>query len=725
MKLTVGLIMIVSLFLAHCSTNEFLKNPDLALARPVVDEYFGTKITDPYRYMENLQDTVVQKWVKRQAEYSRNILNSIPGRQKLINMMLNLDKRKTTLITSLNITDGDRYFYLKTTPEDETGKLFFRDGFEGKEVLLFDPKFYANDSTIKYSVVSINPCIDGSLVSIDISPNGSETAIKLIINVETKTLFPEKIYPCFGGLDMSWMADNKCFFYNRLQNEDVNDKNHLLDSKVFLHVVGADPNNDREVFSRINNPDIEINPEDIPFVYYDKNSELLLASVWRDNNLIYYYSTLSELKNDKILWKSLTKTEDQVYNVYLTDKDLYAYSSKDAPNFRVLKTSLKNPDLYNAEIIIPEDPERKLTAFGLSKEGLYYVMSENGVREKLFIMPFDEKTGKEINLTQVAGSVRLRTKGFNYDDVWVNLSGWLNDNQRYRYNSQNNTFIPENLSTKSEYPEYADLIVEELMVPSHDGIKVPLSLIYKKDIKKDGKNPVFIQGYGAYGVSFSPGFNPNRLIWPYNGGIMAIAHVRGGGELGDQWYKAGFKATKPNTWKDLIACAEYMVKEQYTSPRHITISGGSAGGILIGRALTERPDLFAAAIPEVGILNSLRYEATPNGPGNIVEFGSVKDSIECLALIEMDSYLHVKDGVKYPATLITAGMNDPRVIAWQPAKFAARLQVANTSDKPILLLVDYEAGHGIGDTKSKVFRDYADIYCFAFWQTGHPNYQIK
>ena len=269
------------------------------------------------------------------------------------------------------------------------------------------------------------------------------------------------------------------------------------------------------------------------------------------------------------------------------------------------------------------------------------------------------------------------------------------------------------------------MIVEELMIPSHDGVKVPLSLIYNKGIKKTGNNPVFLIGYGAYGGSITPGFSPNLLLWTYEGGILAIPHVRGGGELGDAWYKSGYKTTKPNTWKDLIACAEYLVKEKYTSPKKIAINSESAGGILIGRAMTERPDLFAVAIPQVGCLNTVRAEESPNGPVNVPEFGTVKDSVECMALIEMDSYLHIKDGDKYPSTLITAGINDPRVIAWQPAKFAARLEAANKSGKPVLFLVDYEAGHGIGNTKTKNFEELADVFSFALWQTGHPDFKIK
>lgn len=204
---------------------------------------------------------------------------------------------------------------------------------------------------------------------------------------------------------------------------------------------------------------------------------------------------------------------------------------------------------------------------------------------------------------------------------------------------------------------------------------------------------------------------------------MACAHVRGGGELGEAWHKAGQKTTKPNTWKDLIACAEYLAKNNYTSPAKTAISGGSAGGILIGRALTERPDLFAAAMPEVGCLNAVRMENSPNGPVNVPEFGTMAKEDEAKALIEMDAYLHLKPGTKYPATLVTAGFNDPRVIAWQPAKFAARLQAVNASGKPVLFFTDYEAGHGMGDSRLKQFESLADLMAFGLWQTGTPGFQ--
>lgn len=511
-----------------------------------------------------------------------------------------------------------------------------------------------------------------------------------------------------------------------MQSSDVHDVNREKNIKSFLHVLGTEPAGDREIFSRSLYPELDIKPEEFPFIMYDRETNLLfgfLATV--DNRMNMYYAPVSELNKPKISWKRLFKPEDEVYDLATTAREIYIYTPKGAPNFRIMKIALPDPDIAKAEVVIPEDPGRKLSAFTLTGDGLFYVLTENGVRERMFLLPEGEKSGKEIDLPITAGSVTLSSKGPRFSDIWVSLSGWTSDARRYRYLTKGNEFRPEMLSSVADYPEFKDLIVEELMIPSHDGALVPLSLVYNKNLQKTGKNLVLVNGYGAYGISETPAFMPNRLLWAWKGGILAVAHVRGGGELGDKWYKTGYKTTKPNTWKDLIACAEYLVKEKYTSPKKIAILGGSAGGILIGRAMTERPDLFAAAIPMVGCLNAVRMEGSPNGPNNVREFGTVKDSVECGALIEMDAYLHIKDGVKYPASLITAGMNDPRLIAWQPAKFAARLEAANKSDKPILFLTDYKAGHGIGNTKTKNFENQADILSFAFWQENHPDFQLK
>ena len=702
------------------SAGMFLKAP----VKIVEETYCGKRIADPYRYMENLKDPLVQQWLRAQAEHARSVIEKIPGRSSLIEKMQDFDSRKSSKVYNLVITDTDRYFYLKRTPSEETGRLYYRDGYTGDETLLFDPSGMANNSG-KYVISNISPTDDGSKVAVSVAADGSEDDIVLIMDVETRTLYPEKIDRCRFA-SPSWLPDGSAFLYNRLQKSEKHAIDIQKNSKVYLHTVGSAPSADREIFSSATNPELNIRPEDIPFVHYDKDSKHLYAFVQNvDRRLTVYYAPVSELARQKIAWKPLLKTEDNIHDFAVTEKDLYLYTPEKAPNFKVLKTSLLQPDISNAETIIPEAPDAVLTSFSLTSNGIFYTLSKNGVKVEFYRKGFGRKKAKKIKLPFAAGTIHLSSKGFMFPDVWVVISGWSSDYKRYRYDDISHSFTYETLSSPAEYPEYENLVVKEVMVKSHDGVQVPLSLVYKKGLKKDGGNPVLFYGYGAYGKSLKPFFSPSFLLWAHKGGILAVTHVRGGGELGDAWHKAGMKSTKPNTWKDLISSAEYVINKNYSSPAHIAINSASAGGILVGKAMTERPDLFAAVIPQVGTMNPLRGEETPNGPVNAPEFGTVKDSLECLALIEMDPYLSIREGNDYPAALVTAGINDPRVIAWQPAKFAARLQAASASTKPVLFYTDFESGHGIGDTKTKQFETLADVLSFAFWQTGHKEFQPK
>ena len=257
-----------------------------------------------------------------------------------------------------------------------------------------------------------------------------------------------------------------------------------------------------------------------------------------------------------------------------------------------------------------------------------------------------------------------------------------------------------------------------------DGTMIPLSFVYPRGLRRDGSHPALLEGYGAYGISLDPFFRPALLAWLERGGVYAVAHVRGGGEFGEEWHLAGKLATKPNTWRDFIACAEFLVKQGYTSPAHLAGTGTSAGGILIGRAITERPDLFRAAVPQVGAVNALRTEHEPGGPANIPEFGTTADSAGFLALKEMDALIHLKRGTRYPATLFTAGIFDSRVEPWQPGKMVAAMQAQGNDQRPVLFRVDFDAGHGMGLTKSQRSAQLADVYGFLLWQLGAPAFQL-
>jgi prolyl oligopeptidase len=690
----------------------------------VTETYWGVEVVDPYRYMEDLEDPAVVDWMRSQADYTRMILDGITGRQDLIDKMVEFDSRVSDRIFSLQVVDTDRHFYLKQRPDEEVGRLYFRDGYEGEESLLFDPTQYRAEEELNFVITGFTPTRDGSKVAMTVAPNGSESAYTVIVNANTGELYPEEINRSWFA--PSWNRDGTGFFYTRTNSMDVHDPDRTIGTTAYYHQVGTEPAGDRPIFSAALYPELGMAPQEIPVVVYDwEVGRMYAIRATVDPRLNVVQAPASELANDRIAWKPLFEPEDEVLNFAATPSHWYVYTSKDAPNYRLLAASFPDPDLENAEVLIPEDPDWKLQAFLPTADGIYFVRSRNDVEMKLFLIPLEGGQEREIGLPKPAGNLTVSGKGLQFSDLWINLSGWTAAGERHRYDLATNTFTRQQMSTIAEYPEYEDLVVEELLVPSHDGAEVPLSIIRKEGTPRNGSAPTLIYGYGAYGISETPGFGPELLLWTHEGGILTIAHVRGGGEKGHAWYEAGKKTTKPNTWKDLIACAEYLVENGYTSPGKIAINGGSAGGILIGRAMTERPDLFAATVPEVGVMNPLRAEETPNGPVNAPEFGTVQDSVETLALIEMDSYLKVQDGVEYPATLVTAGMNDPRVIAWQPAKFAARLIAANASDEPILLWVDFESGHGVGNTKTKQFETMADRIAFGLWQTGHPDFRYR
>jgi prolyl oligopeptidase len=380
---------------------------------------------------------------------------------------------------------------------------------------------------------------------------------------------------------------------------------------------------------------------------------------------------------------------------------------------------VKHPDWEHAETVIPEGAD-SIQSITKSKHYLLVVYSDGIVGR---LIKYDLTTGKiaEIKLP-ASGTVDVSCPDWKTDRCLVYITSWTSPLTIYDFDAQKDTFAKSIFNTDMSYPGFENLVSKEVEVPGHDGTMIPLSIIYKKGIPLDGSNSCILTGYGAYGFSYTPYFNIRVNLLAARGVVFAFAHVRGGGEKGGAWYKAGYKTTKPNTWKDFISCAEYLVKKGYTSPRKLAVTGTSAGGILICRAITERPDLFAAAVCNVGVANAMRHEFRPFGAGDTPEFGTVKDPVECQALFEMDGVQHVQKGVNYPAVMGVGGWNDPRCPAWQPGKFVAALQAATASGKPVLMKVNYDNGH-FTEEKVVTFKNFADQYAFLLWQTGHKDFQ--
>ncbi|MBV9499649.1 MAG: prolyl oligopeptidase family serine peptidase, partial [Acidobacteriaceae bacterium] len=394
---------------------------------------------------------------------------------------------------------------------------------------------------------------------------------------------------------------------------------------------------------------------------------------------------------------------------------------KNALRYKVVRTDARKPDLASAELVVPPS-QAVITGISAAQDALYVQLLDGGIGRVLRVPYGIHPQAEEVALP-FKGSAFVGTDP-RLPGAILYLASWAKAFKIYAYDPQTKSAMDTKLQPIGPFDDPPDLESVEVKVPSHDGTLVPLSITYRKGVKLDGSNSTLLDGYGAYGFPSFPVFDSMRLAWYEKGGIYAVCHVRGGGEYGEEWHLAGKGATKPNTWRDFITCAQYLVDKRYTSSAHLAGEGTSAGGILIGRTITERPDLFGAAIDVVGVSDTLRFETTANGVPNVPEFGSTKTEGGFKALNAMSTYEHVEEKTRYPAVLLETGMNDPRVDPWQMAKLTARLQAATSSGKPVLLRVDYAGGHGnIGGTEKQIQEKLADEYSFLLWQFGVPEFQ--
>ncbi|WP_299259800.1 prolyl oligopeptidase family serine peptidase [uncultured Aquimarina sp.] len=720
-----SIIILVFLMLSIYSCKPKFDAP-LIEAKEAVDEYHGQKIIDPYRNLENLKDTTVISWLQAQDNYASDILKNIPGRKELIEKQIALDKRKEFNIKHFSISYDSKYFYVKTFTDTPEEKLFMRTSLRDKEQLLFSSLDFQSDSEESYVISYMQPDWKGEKIAFGLAQKGEELSKIIILDVATKQILPyviENSQLSIGGI--RWLPDNSGFTYLHYTNTEPQHPDYSLNSKCVLYKLGSDPKKLKEVFSITNNPEVSLGPEDFPKVYiYQDYDDYVFAKVSGSSKYkdVYYVSLNEFINNPNFTWKPLYKKSDKINQIIVAGKEIIFTSEKKASLTGIYKTSLENPNFKNPITLVKPDNKSLITDIALNNEGLFFVRFKNGVESKLYVL--EENVEKEIQLDNNYGSIFIDSKGYNYNSLLVSVGGWTSDYKLFHYDYEKKTSEDIDIYPSISDEVYENLEVKEVEVISHDGVKVPLSLIYKKGLQNNGNNHTLFYGYGAYGGAGTPFFSSGLLNWVLEGGILAVAHVRGGGEKGDVWHKGGYKMTKPNTWKDMIACTKYMIEEKYTTPSKSVIWGSSAGGIMAGRAMTERPDLYKAVILTSPALNMLRCEIQPNGLNSIKEFGTVKKKDEFEALLEMDSYHHIKDQEKYPATIVMGGMKDGRVVIWDPAKFIARLQASNSGDTPILFTVDFESGHGVAnESNNKIYEFYANAYAFALWQIGHPDYQ--
>ncbi len=711
-------------FLARETIAQKLTAPPVAPVRAVTDEYFGKKVSDPYRYMEDLKDPEVVKWFKEQNDYTRSTLSRIPGRAALLGRIQELDQSGPARIFDVQRYQDGKYFYQKRLPDEDIAKLYVRNGLQGPEKLLIDPDKYATKASEHYSLTYYSPSLDGRYIAFGISPSGSEDAVIHVLDTTTGKETGELIdRSWYGGI--SWQQDGKSFFHIRFQKltPGADPVERRLKSRVFLHKVGTDPESDQPIFGYGVNSGIELDPADTCFVISDARSSYAITVVNHgfNNDGTLYAAPRDAIGKSSVTWRKIVDVDDKVVNFDLLGDDLYLVTHKNAPRSKVLRISLSHPDMAKAKVVIPSS-EAVINSVSAMADALYIQEVDGGIG-RLIRLPYSETKAERISLP-LDGSIELQGGDSRLEGVLFGLASWTKASKVFEYRPKENRAVDTKLQPLGRFDEPVDVESIETKVPSRDGTMIPLSIVFKKGIKLDGSHPTLLSGYGAYAISMDPFFNPRLLAWIEQGGVRAIAHVRGGGEYGEEWHQSGMLQNKPNTWRDFIVCAEYLIKTGYTSSATLAGEGGSAGGILIGRAFTERPDLFAVALTDVGLSDMIRDMYSPDGPLNVPEYGDLKDKRGFENLLEISAYYHVQDGTRYPAVMVTTGMNDPRVVPWEPGKMAARLQAATGSGKPVLLRVEYQGGHGtIGGTKTQAEELYADQWSFLLWQFGMPGYQ--
>jgi prolyl oligopeptidase len=674
----------------------------------VQDTYFGVTVDDPYRWLEDLGSDEVRGWLEGQAAHARTVLDALPHRETLRARVAEL--RGHAPARSAFAVAGGSVFHLRQDPGAEVPALVVRGPSDAPERVLLDPDAVtgADHHAIDWYV----PAPDGRHVACGVSQGGSERSTLHVVEAGTGRLLDDTVTEVSFPF-VSWLEDGgsfRSFVYHRHRDPPAGapPEERRLDSRSLLHRLGDDTEADAVVLARGLNPRVPMTRRDRPFLAVSPRGGWLLAIV--SHGALGGRTTDEELTDCTLYvapragladpaacpWRRVAGVEDAVAAYALTEETLYLVSGRDAPRYQVLAVPPAEPDLDTAGVVVPQGP-RVVEAVKVVGDHLLVRDLDAGVA-RVRRVALDGGEPEDLALP-VQGTILEWAAGPDRGEVLLRLASWTAAPRVYRCQVASGE-----LSDTGWAPSPADLGgLEERRVEAtaRDGTPVPLSIIHARGLPRDGGNPTLLEAYGSYGFAMRPEFSPEMLAWYERGGVYAVAHVRGGGEHGREWHEAGRGTGKETTVSDLIDCAEHLVGQGYTRPDRLAGKGVSAGGIAAGGALVRRPDLWAAMVLQVPLVNALRAETGENGPINVPEFGSVTTEEGLRGLLVMDAYLRVRDGVAYPAVLLTAGMNDPRVDVWQPAKMAARLQAATTSGRPVLLRIEAEAGHGFGSTASQ------------------------
>ncbi len=682
------------------NTNDEKMNYPQTRMDNTVDTYFGTQVSDPYRWLEDDRSAETAQWVKAQNDFTFGYLSKIPYRQAIkekLEKLWNYEK------LSAPFTEGDYTYYYKNDGLQNQSVLYRKDK-EGKEEIFLNPNTFSKDGTTSLGDVAFSE--DGSLVAYLISEGGSDWRKGIVLDAKTKKAIGDTLVDIkFSSI--AWKG-NEGFFYSSYDKPKGSELSAKTDQhKLYYHKLGTSQKSDKLIFGGT------------PAEKY----RYVSGTVSNDGKYLFI-SVANATSGNKLFVKDLSNPKSSLVTItnnfdgdtgFVNNQGttLFLETNLNAPNGRLVKVDFKNPQPEHWQDVIPETKNvLSITTAGKYLFAKYMVDALSQVKQ----YDYEGKLIREVKLPSIGSAGGFYAKK-DETHTYFSFTNYAYPTQIYKMDlATGATELYWKPAIAFDATHYES---KQVFYTSKDGTKIPMMITYKKGIELNGKNPTLLYGYGGFNISLMPTFGVANAVWLELGGVYAVPNLRGGGEYGKQWHDAGTKMQKQNVFDDFIAAAEYLIKEKYTSPQYLAIRGGSNGGLLVGATMLQRPDLFKVALPAVGVLDMLRYHTFTAGAGWAYDYGTSDDSKEMFEYLKAYSPLHnVKQGVAYPATLITTGDHDDRVVPAHSFKFAAELQAKQTGNNPILIRIETNAGHGAGTPVSKTIEQNADLQAFTLWNMG-------
>jgi len=664
-----------------------------------IDTYHEVKVADPYRWLEDDVRTSkeVAQWVEDENKHTQAYLEAIPQREairKRLTKLWDFEKFGTPFKV------GGKYFFEKNDGLQNQDVLYIQDSLQGEPRVLVDPNTWSKDGTVALEGMSFSD--DARYLAYGVQDGGSDWRIWHVMNVETgKILDDELQWIKFNS--PAWTVDGQGFFYARFPEpkEGEEFQNLNLNQKVYYHRLGRPQSEDVLVFQRPDEPKWGFGCQ------VSEDGRWLIITSWlgTDDRYRVFYKDLTEPYGMPV---ALIDNFEHEYSFIGNDGTLFYFKTDlDAPLKRVIAIDVRQPDPKNWKEIIPQGKEA-LTDVSLVGN-LFVLESLKDAKTQVTLYSMDGKLVRTVDFPGIGSAAGFHGRRTETETFYT-FSSFATPPSTYRYDLITGESTLLRRAKVDFVPEEYE--VKQVFAKSKDGTRVPIFIAHRKGLKLDGSNPTLLYGYGGFNIPLTPGFSISRLAWMEMGGVFAMANLRGGGEYGKDWHQAGTKLKKQNVFDDFIAAAEYLVAEKYTQPAKLAIQGGSNGGLLVGACLTQRPDLYGACLPAVGVMDMLRFHQFTAGRYWVDDYGSADDPDEFKVLLGYSPYHNIKDGTKYPATMVTTADTDDRVVPGHSFKFAARLQKAQGGEAPILIRIETRAGHGAGKPTAKIIEELTDQWAF-------------